>query len=64
MDRTRRVINFIKADIWRIRARDLPRRKFWLIRLLRIIILAFRGFSTDKCSLRAAALTFHTVLDA
>ena len=62
MDRTRRVINFIKADIWRIRARDLPRRKFWLIRLLRIIILAFRGFSTDKCSLRAAALTFHTVL--
>jgi membrane protein len=62
VDRTRRVINFIKADIWRIRARDLPRRKFWLLRLLRVVILAFRGFSTDKCSLRAAALTFHTIL--
>jgi len=60
--KVQRGIRFIKADIWRIRARDLPRPKFWLLRLLRVIILAFRGFSTDKCSLRAAALTFHTVL--
>lgn len=62
LGRTRGVINFIKADIWRIRGRDLPRPKFWLLRLLRVVILAFRGFSTDKCSLRASALTFHTIL--
>jgi membrane protein len=55
-------IHFIRADVWRIRARTLPRSKSFLIRQLRIILLALRGFRSDKCSLRASALTFFSIL--
>ncbi|MDH4011140.1 MAG: hypothetical protein OEU55_10525 [Desulfobacterales bacterium] len=35
--------SFIRAGIWRIRLADLPFGKSFLIRQLRIIILAFRA---------------------
>ena len=55
-------LNFIKTDIWRIRLKDLSRRKSFLIKQLRIILLALRGFDEDKCQLRASALTFFSLL--
>lgn len=55
-------INFLQHDIWRIRLRNLPFGKSFLIRQLRIIILAFRGFDEDKLTMRASALTFYTLL--
>ncbi|MFC1822487.1 YihY/virulence factor BrkB family protein [Thermodesulfobacteriota bacterium] len=57
-----RILDFFKNDVWRIRADTLPRKQSILIKPLRIIILAFRGFDEDKCSLRASALTFYTLL--
>jgi membrane protein len=54
--------NFIKVDIWRIRLADLPFGKSFLIKQLRIIILAFRGYDEDRCFLRASSLTFYTLL--
>ncbi|MGD9110230.1 MAG: YhjD/YihY/BrkB family envelope integrity protein [Phycisphaerales bacterium] len=57
-----RVIEFLKYDIWRIRLRDLSLLKSFLIRQLRIIVLAVRGFEQDKCKFRASALTFYTLL--
>lgn len=60
--KVRKVISFLTTDIWRIRLRDLPRLRSWPLKQLRTVILAFRGFSTDKCSLRASALTFFTIL--
>lgn len=57
-----KVIDFIIRDIWRIRIKKLPPKKSFLIRQLRILILAFRGFDEDKCSLRASALTFYSLL--
>ena len=33
-----------------------------LIRMLRIVVLAVKGFDEDKCMLRASALTFYTLL--
>ena len=45
-----------------MRARDLPKKKLLLVRPLRVILLAARGFKTDRCSLRASALTFYTIL--
>jgi membrane protein len=60
--RVREAVAFLRGGIWRIRARTLPPRKFFLIRLARIILLAVRGFHTDKCALRASALTFFSVL--
>jgi membrane protein len=57
-----RIINFIKTDIWRIRLKDHSRKKRVFIKQLRVVLLAFRGFYEDKCSLRASALTFYSLL--
>jgi len=57
-----KIINFIKVEIWRIRLKDLSRRKSFLIKQLRVILLALRGFNEDKCQLRASALTYYSLL--
>ena len=56
------IIKFITIDIWRIRLKDLPRKKSFFIKQLRTILLAMRGFDEDKCLLRASSLTFYTLL--
>lgn len=56
------VIDFLQADIWRIRSSSLTGQKSFWIRQLRIILLAIRGFAEDKCQLRASALTFYSLL--
>ena len=54
------LISFVRTDIWLIRLDDLPFGKSFLIKQLRMIILAFRGFDEDRCLLRASSLTFYT----
>ena len=58
----KKAISFITSDIWRIRSRNLPKRKHLLIKNLRIALLAWRGFDEDKCQLRASALTYYSLL--
>ncbi len=58
----KKAVNFIQSDIWRIRAKNLPPKKSYLIKPLRIILLALRGFDEDKCMLRASALTYFSLL--
>ena len=58
----KKIVNYIKSDIWRIRAKNLPRKKLFLIKPLRVILLALRGFDEDKCLLRASALTYYSLL--
>jgi len=53
---------FLQIDIWRIRLDDLPFGKSFLIKQLRIILLAIRGYNEDRCILRASSLTFYTLL--
>jgi membrane protein len=55
-------MSFLKTDLWRMRLKDHPRGKSFLIRLIRIVALAFRGFDENKCMLRASALTFYSLL--
>jgi len=57
-----RAVRFLRGDVWRIRSRDLPRSHSFLIRQLRVLLLTFQGFRSDRCSLRASALTFFTIL--
>jgi len=57
-----RKIKYITEDIWRIPLGELPKRKTFLIREIRILVLAFKGFREDKVQLRASALTFNTLL--
>ncbi len=56
------VVNFFSVDIWRLRLEDLPFGKSFLIRQMRPVLLALRGFDEDKCFSRAASLTFNTLL--
>lgn len=55
-------INFVSIDIWRMQLRNYSRTKAFLIKQLRIIVLAFRGFAEDNCKFRASALTFFSLL--
>lgn len=55
-------IDFVKTDLWRIRLNDQPRSKFFLFRLLQVVVLAFRGFDENKCRFKASALTFYSLL--
>ncbi len=57
-----KILTFFAEDIWRIRLRHQPKGRSFLIRNLRIILLALRGFYEDKCQLRASALTFYSLL--
>lgn len=57
-----KLIDFLRQDVWRIRLRGLTSKKLFIVKTLRTIILALRGFKEDKCSLRASALTFYSML--
>ncbi len=48
--------------IWHTPLSELSRRKSFLIRQLRILVLAARNSLNDKVSLRASALTFYTLI--
>jgi membrane protein len=48
--------------IWHTSLSELSKRKTFLIKQLRIIVLAARGFTNDKVQLRASALTLYTIL--
>jgi membrane protein len=57
-----RFLEFIRTGIWRIQLRELSKKKSFGIRLLRIVLLATRGFSEDSIHLRASALTLYSLL--
>jgi len=56
------LITFLKTDIWKIRLSDITGIKSFFIKQLRVVLLSTRGFDEDKCSLKASALTFYTLL--
>jgi membrane protein len=56
------VKKFVTKDIWRIQHKDYNQKKSFYIRLLQIILLAYRKFREDNVQLRASALTFYTML--
>lgn len=53
---------FVTQDIWQIRLSKVDSKRGILIRQLRILSLAFKGFKDDKCLVKATALTFYTLL--
>jgi len=55
-------IKFVERDVWKIPLKDLPPRKSFVIKQLRIFILAFRGFKEDLLHLRASSLTYYSLL--
>jgi membrane protein len=57
-----RLLEFIRTGVWRIRMKDLSKKRSFGIRLLRIVLLATRGFSEGRIHLRASALTLYSLL--
>ncbi len=57
-----RLLNFLTHGVWSMRLKDLSGPRYFLIRQLRIYVLAVKGFYEDKCQLRASALTFYSIL--
>ena len=59
--KVKQAIRFVEHDIWRIPLSELSPRKTFLIKQLRILILAIRGFMEDKVHVRASALTYYSL---
>ena len=58
----RRLQRLVQHDIWH-RPEHLPDGgQSFLVRLLRIVVLAVRGFAADSLQLRASALTYYSLL--
>lgn len=58
----KRARSFIDKDLWRTPIEQLPPRRHFLLKQLRILVVAVKGFFEDRVQLRASALTFYTML--
>ncbi len=58
-----RIIDFFKTGIWEIRLKNLPPIQAFLMRYLRIILLASRGFMRDNCQKTASVLSYYSLLN-
>ena len=59
---SQKIVDYLTIGIWRANLQDMPKTKTVFIYPLRVFVLAFRKFDSDKCSLRASALTFYALL--
>lgn len=53
---------FLRQDVWDLNLSSFPPVKGFFLRLLRVVLLVFRGFRNDECSMHASALTFSTLM--
>ncbi len=56
------IVEFITVDIWRISLQEVPRKKSFFIKQLRIFTLAMKGFAEGKVQLKASSLTLYSIL--
>lgn len=54
-----KLVNFIGSQMWRMRLNKLDKKQGILIKQLRIVTLAIKGFNEDKCLVKASALTYY-----
>ncbi len=57
----RKLIEFLSQQLWKVRLNKVDKRQGILIRQLRIVSLAIKGFKEDNCLTYATALTFYTL---
>jgi membrane protein len=58
----KKIWTFVTYDIWHVRLSKLDKRRSLLIRNLRVLGLALKGFKEDNCIIKATALTFYSLL--
>lgn len=57
----KKLFEFVTYRIWKIRINKVDRQQGLIIKQLRVISLAIKGFNEDNCLVGATALTFYTV---
>jgi len=57
------ILFFFKKGVWEIRLKDLPPAKAFLLRCLRVALLAFQGFMKNGGQKSASVLTYYTLLN-
>ncbi len=57
-----KLIQFVEVDIWRVSLDSLPKFKRFVYKIVRIVLLAIKGFNRDECAIQASALTFLSML--
>ena len=58
----RRFLQFIKTEVWLLKTSQYHPVLGFLIRQLRIILIAIKGFRDHRIQLRASALTYYSLL--
>lgn len=58
----KKIQKFVSDDIWRLSITELANPQAFLIKHLKLLLLAIQGFINDLCILRASALTLYTLL--
>ena len=56
--------DFVFKDIWRADMDKMSTRRRSAFNILKILIIAVRGFVENKCAVRASALTYFTLLSS
>ena len=58
----RRLLDFIKTEVWLLDTSSQHPVLGFLIRQLRIILISIKGFRDHRIQLRASALTYYSLL--
>lgn len=58
----KKLLHFFQTEIWTPEMRSRSGRRGFIIRQIRIIMFAFKGFFEDRAALRASSLTYFTML--
>ncbi|MBO4771325.1 MAG: YihY/virulence factor BrkB family protein [Bacteroidales bacterium] len=56
--------DFVFKDIWRADLENMSTRKRSAFNILKILIIAVRGFVENRCAVRASSLTYFTLLSS
>lgn len=62
VEQIKRLYRFIASDIWVITEKELTKSSRFSLRLLKKIILSARGVTKDNLFIKAAALSFYSIL--
>jgi len=62
MKKVDKIRSYLEREIWQLDLNKVRGIRYFLIKLIRSFIIAWRDFKKDNCQLKASALTLYTLL--
>ena len=62
MNWIKKVVDFFSVGVWKVKKDDVSPLVFFLVKLLKILLLAAKAFTTRRITRAASALTYSTML--